>query len=87
MLRREAARITQAWPSAKTVLTSLAAFDMTFHMTDSSSPKRKPARSKASKTREQRLAEALRANLRRRKAPRGTPETDEPAAEKPQDES
>lgn len=38
-------------------------------------------------SKEDRLADALRANLRRRKAPRKTGTDDGPATEKPQDES
>lgn len=38
-------------------------------------------------SKEDRLADALRANLRRRKAPRKTDPDEGPATEKPQDES
>jgi hypothetical protein len=64
---------------------------MTKCMNDTSGPARNPKSKKKPQTREERLAEALRNNLRRRKAPRGT-ESDtgmgaEPDTEKPQDES
>lgn len=76
-------------------MTSGAVFDMTNVMSDAPKipPKRSgQAKSKADrqsgpKTREEKLAEALRANLKRRKAPRASNAEESPAAEKPQDPS
>lgn len=95
MLRTEAGHITQACRAAKTVLTSGAAFDMTNVMSDAPkipSPSSRQAKAKVRprsgpKTREDKLAAALRANLRRRKAPRAETVEELPDTEKPQDPS
>jgi hypothetical protein len=60
---------------------------MTNRMNDTSGAPKKPKTKKKPLTREERLAQALRTNLRRRKTPRGTESDNEPDTEKPQDES
>jgi len=95
MMRTEAGHITQACRAAKTVLTSGAAFDMTNVMSDApkntataSGSSKAKARGKSGPTsREDKLAAALRSNLRRRKAPRSATEIELPDTEKPQDPS
>ncbi len=60
---------------------------MTNRMTDTQPPPRQAGRKGKPGSKEDRLADALRANLRRRKTPRKTEPVDAPATEKPQDES